>query len=80
MSSELFRADQQIKEDEAVIASLKDDLERLKEEYARMVQFAYYNRSAYDRLSYLFAAESFQQAFKRSRYLGQIAEYRSGRR
>jgi septal ring factor EnvC (AmiA/AmiB activator) len=41
-----------------------------------MVQFAYRNRSSYDRLSYLFAANSFQQAFKRSRYLNQIAEQR----
>ena len=76
MSSEVYKADQRIKENEAVLASLKDDLGSLKEEYARMVRFAYQNRSAYDRLSYLFAAESFAQAFKRSRYLAQIAEYR----
>ena len=41
-----------------------------------MLQFAYRNRSAYDRMSYLFAASSFQQAYRRSRYLAQIAEQR----
>ncbi len=76
MDGELRRVDQRIAEDEELIASLRDDLKNLRTEYARMLQFAYRNRSAYDRLSYLFAAESFQQAYKRSRYLNQIAEQR----
>lgn len=76
VSSEVRRAEERISENEAVLASLQGDLERLKEDYARMVRSAYQNRNAYDRLSYLFAAESFAQAFKRSRYLAQLAEYR----
>lgn len=76
VSSEVYKAEQRIRENEAVLASLQEDLAHLKEGYARMVRFAYQNRNAYDRLSYLFAAESFAQAFKRSRYLAQIAEYR----
>lgn len=76
MSSEVSKADQAIRENEALLASLQDDLDRLKQEYARMVRFAYQNRSAYDRLSYVFAAEGFAQAYRRSRYLAHIAEYR----
>jgi septal ring factor EnvC (AmiA/AmiB activator) len=76
MNSELFRVDQEIQETQELVRSLQSDLERLKDEYARMVQYAYMNRSAYDRLSYIFAAESFAQAFKRSRYLEQLAEQR----
>ncbi len=76
MTGELLQVERRIQENEAVLVSLNDDLVRLKEEYARMVQFAYYSRGAYDRLSYLFAAGSFQQAFKRSRYLSQLADYR----
>lgn len=76
MDGELRRVDQRITEDEELIASLRDDLKNLRAEYARMLQFAYRNRSAYDRMSYLFAASSFQQAYKRSRYLNQIAEQR----
>lgn len=76
MDGELRRVDQRIAEDEELIASLRDDLKNLRTEYARMLQFAYRNRNAYDRLSYLFAAQSFQQAYKRSRYLNQIAEQR----
>jgi septal ring factor EnvC (AmiA/AmiB activator) len=76
MNSELKRVDQRITDDEEMVASLKDDMVRLKEEYGRMLQFAYRNRNAYDRMSYIFAATSFQQAYKRSRYLSQIAEQR----
>ncbi len=76
MSGELRKVDQQITEDQEMVAQLKSDLETLKTDYARMLLFAYRNRSAYDRMSYLFAASSFQQAFKRSRYLSQIAGQR----
>ncbi|MBL7951343.1 MAG: peptidoglycan DD-metalloendopeptidase family protein [Flavobacteriales bacterium] len=76
MSGELRKVDQRIAEDVELVASLKQDMVKLKEEYARMLQFAYRNRSAYDRMSYLFAANSFQQAYRRSRYLAQIAEQR----
>lgn len=76
MNSEVFRVDQEIQETQDVVRSLEGDLTKLKEEYARMVQYAYMNRSAYDRLSYIFAAESFAQAFKRSRYLDQLAGQR----
>lgn len=77
MNGELSKVGEQIRDDEAVIRSLERDMEQLKEGYARMVQFAYRNRNAYDRLSYLFAAESFTQAFRRSRYLNQIAMHRA---
>ena len=76
MHGELRLVEQRIAEDEDMVRSLTEDLARLKEEYARMLEFAYRNRSGYDRMSYIFAAESFQQAYKRSRYLGQIAEQR----
>ena len=76
MNSEVFRMDQEIQQTNDTLRTLQDDLDKLKEEYARMVQFAYMNRNAYDRLSYIFAAESFSQAFRRSRYLEQLAQQR----
>lgn len=76
LNSEMFRVDQEIQAGRDSIHLLEGDLEKLKDEYARMVQFAYMNRNAYDRLSYIFAAESFAQAFRRSRYLDQLAQQR----
>jgi len=77
MNGELVRMDRSIQDGRDSIHHLEGELEHLKQEYARMVQFAYMNRSAYDRLSYIFAAESFAQAFRRSRYLDQLARHRS---
>lgn len=77
MNSEVLTLDQAIQDSRDSIRLLEGDLEKLKAEYARMVQFAYMNRSAYDRLSYIFAAESFAQAFRRSRYLDQLAQQRT---
>lgn len=76
MTRELQRLDRDIQENQGSIQGLELDLEKLKAEYARMLQFAYTNRSSYDRLSYIFAASSFTQAFRRSRYLDQLAEQR----
>lgn len=77
MNGELSKVEEQIRDDEAVIRSLERDMVQLKEDYARMVLFAYRNRNAMDRLSYLFAAENFAQAFRRSRYLNLMAEQRA---
>lgn len=68
--------DQAIQDSRDSIRLLEGNLEELRAAYARMVQFAYMNRNAYDRLSYIFAAESFAQAFRRSRYLDQLAQQR----
>lgn len=76
MNGELRHVDQKIVEDEQMVVSLGEDLEALKVDYARMLQLAYRNRNAYDRMSYIFAAGSFEQAFRRSRYLDQIVEQR----
>lgn len=76
MNSEVFRVDQEIASNEELVRALQNDLKQLKEAYGRMVQYAYMNRNACDRLSYVFAAESFSQAFRRSRYLDQLAEQR----
>lgn len=77
MGGEVRRVDQQIAEDEEMVRSLTADLQALKEEYGRMLQFAYRNRNAYDRMSYIFAASDLRQAWKRGRYLEQIAQQRT---
>jgi septal ring factor EnvC (AmiA/AmiB activator) len=76
MDGEVRAADDRIRQDEEAIAAMKADLAALKEGYARMIAAAYRNRSAFDRLSYLFASSSFQQAFRRSRYINQLAAQR----
>lgn len=58
------------------IEFLEDRLVVLKEEYAKMIYFAYLNRSAYDRLMFIFASKDFNQAYKRLRYIQQYSDFR----
>ncbi len=73
---EIDYLEEQIEYAENNIVSLKEDLERLKKEYARMIYYAYLNKSSYDRLMFVFAAEDFNQAYKRLKYLQQYSEFR----
>ena len=58
------------------IKKLNGDLKKLQKEYAQMVVFANKNRSHYDKLVFMFAADDFNQAFKRLRYIRQFADAR----
>ncbi len=58
------------------IVILQENLEALKEEYAKMVYNAYLNRSAQDRIMFIFASKDFNQAYKRMKYLQQYSDYR----
>ena len=65
-----------IKKGENNISSLNGELKKLSGEYAKMVQFAYKNKSRYDQLEFLFASKDFNQAFQRMRYIQQFADAR----
>lgn len=51
-------------------------IEDLKREYGKMIYRAYKNRSAYNRLMYIFSSEDFNQAYKRMKIMQQYAEVR----
>ena len=59
----------EIEETELDIQEQEQLVDTLKKEYAFMIQNAYYNRNAYDRLAFIFTAQSYRQALKRLRYL-----------
>lgn len=58
------------------IKSLNSELGNLRKEYAKMIVFAYKNRSHYNKLVFLFSAKDFNQAFGRLRYIQQFTEAR----
>ena len=58
------------------ISQLREELETLKEEYARMIRKSYQNRTRQSRLMFLLSSEDFFQAFKRLQYMKQYTEYR----
>ena len=58
------------------ITKLREDLDILKNEYAKMIQKSYQNRSQQSRLMFLLSSQNFFQAFKRLQYLKQYTQYR----
>ncbi|HNX54318.1 MAG TPA: peptidoglycan DD-metalloendopeptidase family protein [Prolixibacteraceae bacterium] len=59
-----------------LVASMNNDLEELKKEYAQMILFAQKNQTSYDKLVFILSANSFNQAYKRFMYLKHYTEYR----
>ena len=68
--------EQSISKGEENIKSLNGELKKLRHEYSKMVEFANKNRSHYDQLEFLFAAEDFNQALRRLRYIQQFSDAR----
>ena len=76
INHEISATDQQISLHKEIIADLKKDLKKLKDEYAEMIYYAYKNRNSFDRLMYIFSASDFNQAYKRMQYFHLYASYR----
>lgn len=76
INREIRAIDKQIEETNMLISSMEKDLQNLKEEYAKMVYYAYKNKSSYDKLMFIFSADDFNQAYKRLMYYQQYAKYR----
>lgn len=58
------------------IGQLRDDLTKLKKDYAAMIRKSYKSKSEQSRLMFLLSSESFLQAYKRVKYMKQYTDYR----
>jgi murein hydrolase activator len=76
IGSEIELLNEKIAENTEVIVSLEKDLKNLKNEYAKMVVYAYNNRDPYLQLMYILASEDFNQAYKRIQFVKEYSEYR----
>ncbi len=77
IQDEVKTVDEQINLNNEIVKDLKSDLEKLKEEYANMIYYAYKNRNSYDRLMFIFSSKDFNQAYKRLKYFQQYTAYRT---
>lgn len=75
LKKEIVYLNRQIEINEMVIGDLNEELIELKQEYAKIVYFAYKHQNAYSKLIYLFSAEDLNQAYQRFRYLDQVSAY-----
>lgn len=76
IQSSIDAVNKEIDDKRLKIQNLKDDLLRLKDEYARMIYFAYLTRSSEMKLMYVFSSSSMTQAFQRMKYIQEYAAIR----
>jgi len=76
IKDEIAGLDEQILMNQDTIDTYQLNLKLLAKEYDKMVQIAYKNKSDYERMMFIFAANSFNQAYKRLRMLRYYSEYR----
>ncbi len=63
-----------IEQKEAEIIRLKEKVEVMKEQYKKLLIYAYKHRSQYGKMMYVFGADSYNEAKKRNKYLKRVAE------
>ncbi len=76
ISAEIGSVDNEIATSNQTILSLKEELNTLKQEYARMILYAYRTMRTNNRLVFIFSSKDFNQAYHRLRYYRQYAEFR----
>lgn len=65
ISSQIGMLDSQIKTTQQSISDSYRDLEVMKQNYAQMLRYAQRNRTAMDKLLFIFAAKDYQEAYQR---------------
>ena len=76
INAEIYFLNVQISSAEDSIRELNTELRELRDEYARIIYFAYKNRDLYNRFMFIFAADDFNQAYQRLKYFQQYQVYR----
>jgi septal ring factor EnvC (AmiA/AmiB activator) len=76
INSELRQINNRIATNTKAINELKQSLEKLKNDYEKMLMFAFRNKNAYNKMMFIFASKDFNQAFKRVKYLQQFSDAR----
>ena len=76
ISTEITSVDEQIATGNERIGTLTRDLNQLKQEYARMIYYAYRTMRTNNKLVFIFSSSDFNQAYNRLKYFRQYAEFR----
>lgn len=61
-------------EKQADIVDLQEKIKQLKEQYKKLLLYAYKHRNKYGKMMYIFSATSYNEAIKRAEYLERIAD------
>lgn len=76
LNQQVSNLEEQIADHQQHIKELQEKIERLKKNYEKIIYNAYLNNKGFNKLMFILSAESFNQAYKRFKYLNQLAKYR----
>jgi septal ring factor EnvC (AmiA/AmiB activator) len=76
LNTERTRLDKEINKNTAAVDSLEKRLQQLRSDYAKMILVAQKTENIFTQLSFIFAADDFNQAYLRLRHLQQLKEAR----
>jgi murein hydrolase activator len=76
VQSQIAVMNHQIQNSRDTLEMLRKQLDKLKQDYAKSVLAAYKGRNVYDKMMFVFSAQSFNQALKRIQYLKQYSNHR----
>ncbi|MEZ5070038.1 MAG: peptidoglycan DD-metalloendopeptidase family protein [Bacteroidales bacterium] len=76
LEQEVRYIEQDMLEVQKQVETLEKEMEIHRDEYARLIYYAYTNQTNYEKLMYLLASESISQSYQRFKYLKYLSEYR----
>lgn len=76
INDEIQSLKNQIKNLHLTIQKKEKEIQRIKEDYSKMIYNTYKHHNSYNRLMFILSAEDFNQAYKRLKYIKQYADYR----
>ncbi len=76
LKNEISSINNKINRNNTKIKELSGELSSLKEEYSKMIYFAFKNKNSFDRMMFIFSSKDFNQAYQRLKYFQQYSSYR----
>ncbi|TNE98221.1 MAG: hypothetical protein EP322_05290 [Bacteroidetes bacterium] len=72
--NQIRSAELKVQQKEKQITELYDRVDHLKDQYKRLLLYAYKHRNKYGQMMYVFSADSYYEAIKRNKYLQRIRD------
>lgn len=76
INTEISQLDNQMQQLDQEKRRLENRLASLRKDYAKLVQEAHINRNLYAKIMFVLSAESFDQSYRRLRYMQEYSQYR----
>lgn len=67
-------AELKIKEKQSQVEQLSEEMIALKEQYKKLLKYAYLHRNKYGKMMYIFSSDTYFEAIKRAKYLEKIQD------